>query len=147
MSILNWMKTSLSLATVAAVLSATASCSAATDGDLGAEALVLSRTEGSAPLEVSIQSPAALRDIWINWQKDKCVHSKWGDGFAIDWGDGTGDGDAGLGQSPTDATGGQPGKHIYRAAGKYVVSAHLYKFLPTDGHETYWRRKITVTVK
>jgi hypothetical protein len=110
------------------------------------EPLVLSKTEGKAPLTISVKTPAELNDLWTTWQKRNSVHSKWGDGFSIDWGDGTGDGDASVGNGKTGKAN-EAGRHTYTAAGTYKVSASMYQFLPTDGHQVFWTGQATVTVK
>jgi len=106
--------------------------------------LILDKTEGTAPLTVSLTAPKRLADLLITMQKTE-QHNKWGDGFSIDWGDGTGDGD-GARRNPVGAKG-ELGTHIFAAAGTYNVAARLYDFLPTDGHRTYWTGTCTVTVR
>jgi hypothetical protein len=81
--------------------------------------LTLNRTLGSAPLTVSITAPKNLADLLAANQKSN-QHSKWGDGFSIDWGDGSGDGDAGRGKQ-VGATRGKLGTHIYSMQGTYSV--------------------------
>jgi hypothetical protein len=107
--------------------------------------LTLDKTEGAAPLMVSITAPKNLADLLAANQKSN-QHSKWGDGFSIDWGDGSGDGDAGRGKQ-VGATRGELGTHIYSMQGTYHVTASMYDFLPTDGHRTYWNGTCTVYVR
>ena len=112
------------------------------------EALVLDKTEGNAPLTVAITAPAELLSIWKTWQKTHRTHSKWGDGFFIDWGDGSGEGDS-SGRGPQDppSTENETETHVFKTAGKYEITAGLYRFLPTDGHEYYWHGKASITVR
>jgi len=105
--------------------------------------LTVYKKEAGGPFTVQIARPQQLFDLLVAAQKSN-QHSKWGDGFSIDWGDGTGDGDAGRGKSAPVK--GEPGTHTYASAGTYTIKATLYDFLPTDGHETYWTGSLTVTV-
>jgi hypothetical protein len=105
--------------------------------------LTVYKKEAGGPFTVQIARPQQLADLLVAAQKSN-QHSKWGDGFSIDWGDGSGDGDAARGKS-TPAKG-EAGTHTYASPGSYTIKATLYDFLPTDGHETYWTGSLTVTV-
>jgi hypothetical protein len=93
---------------------------------------------------VSPTAPKPLVDLLTNFQKTN-QHNKWGDGFAIDWGDGSGDGDGGRGKPV--GTKGALGTHVFSAAGTYKITAQLYDFMPDDSHRTYWTGTCTVSVR
>ncbi|HEY9790129.1 MAG TPA: hypothetical protein V6D22_07015 [Candidatus Obscuribacterales bacterium] len=106
--------------------------------------LSLDPAQGKAPLSVSVNAPAELSELWTGWQKRGGVHGQWGDGFWIDWGDGTGDGDYVTRAKAADSA--NVGHHVYASPGTYNVSAAIYQFLPDDGHNIFWRGQATVTV-
>jgi hypothetical protein len=111
------------------------------------DALSLDKTNGAAPLSVRVITPAELQVKWEAWEKKNWPRNKWGDGFFIDWGDETGEGDSiPRGVKPLDRPLAQVGTHVYIKPGTYTVTAGLYDFMPTDGHKFYWRGQTVITV-
>jgi len=110
------------------------------------EPLTFDKTEGKAPLTISMKAPKELVDTWTAFQSSGRGHNKWGDGFSIDWGDGTGDGDAGRRGPGSDSTA-EIGRHTFARSGTYTITAGLYQFMPDDSHRFYWRGTATVTVR
>jgi hypothetical protein len=110
------------------------------------EPLTFDKTQGKAPLSIAVTAPAELAELWTGWQKRGSVHGKWGDGFWIDWGDGTGDGDSSMrpGKAGNPA---EIGNHTYADPGTYNISAGIYQFMPDDSHNIFWRGQATVTVQ
>jgi hypothetical protein len=107
--------------------------------------LTLDKTAGAAPLTVSIVKPESLSILLIGTHQDG-QHHKFGDGFSIDWGDGTGDGDAVTGI--VGAKSAVAGTHVYSSQGTYTVKAEMYDFTPaTGGRVVYWTGTATVTVQ
>lgn len=142
---LNWTSGGLAVACLVA-LSCAFGC--AVQSQTGGDGpLLLDKTQGKAPLGVTVMAPADLANFWADWQKRGCVHSMWGDGFWIDWGDGTGDGDKAsrMGADPPIKV--EIGRHNFATAGTYTVSAALYRHMPDDSHKEYWRGQTTVTVQ
>ncbi len=111
------------------------------------DVLSLNKTDGAAPLSVRVVTPKELQDNWEAWEKRNLPRNKWGDGFFIDWGDECGEGDAiHFGIKPLDRPLTQVGTHVYTKPGTYTVKAGLYDFLPTDGHQFFWRGQTVITV-
>ena len=107
--------------------------------------LSLDKNMGPAPLTVSVVSPNSLAVLLIGTHQTG-QHAKFGDGFVINWGDGSGDGDAVTGLVGAKAT--VPGTHVYNAAGNYTVTAQLYDFTPANGGRVvYWTGTCTVSVR
>jgi len=111
------------------------------------DVLSLDHTEGKAPLAVRIVKPKELQDAWEAFEDRNKTRNKWGEGFSIDWGDGSGEGDASPRDvKPLDRPNHPAGTHVYSKPGTYTVKADLYDFLPTDGHSFYWKGQVIVTV-
>jgi hypothetical protein len=108
--------------------------------------LSLDKTVGAAPLTVSVNGPQSLAVLLIGTHQVG-RHNNFGDGFSIDWGDGTGDGDAVRGIVGAKAA--VAGTHVYSAAGTYTVTAQLYDFTKAaeGGRIVYWTGTTTVTVR
>jgi len=106
--------------------------------------LSLDKTVGSAPLTVSVTSPNSLSVLLLGTHQVG-QHSKFGDGFWINWGDGTGDGDAVQGIVRAKAA--VAGTHVYSQPGTYTVNAQLYDLAANDGHPVYWTGTCTATVR
>ena len=107
--------------------------------------LTLDKTVGPAPLTVSVVSPNSLAVLLVATHQVG-QHAKFGDGFSIDWGDGSGDGDAVTGLVGAKAA--VPGTHVYSSAGNYTVTAQMYDFTPAnDGRVVYWTGTCTVSVR
>jgi len=115
--------------------------------------LALETANGEAPHTVRIKTPFSLEVLLIGTQQDG-GHHKFGDGFSIDWGDGTGDGDDYSGVF-TGWFGGVRAKakvfgtHVYSSSGTYTVKASMYDFTPNNPSDrtVYWTGTCTATVQ
>jgi hypothetical protein len=115
--------------------------------------LTLTQAKGDATHTVSVATPYSLEVLLIGTQEDG-GHHKFGDGFSIDWGDGTGDGDDYSGVNTgwfgeVRAKAKVFGTHDYSSAGTYTVKASMYDFTPNNpsDRKVYWTGTCTATVQ